>query len=114
MGDEAYVDRQGYVYLVRKGDITPDIAIWDSEFHRWRYFKRNKKGATELYRVEAFDKVKVTTPKDTALSDRAVYNTKSGIATLSGEVKILRGGNQLTVSTVLNHLLPWMLMLQSF
>ena len=46
MGDEAYVDRQGYVYLVRKGDITPDIAIWDSEFHRWRYFKRNRKGGS--------------------------------------------------------------------
>ena len=60
------------------------------------YFKRNKKGETELYRVEAFDKVKVTTPKDTALSNRAVYNTKSGIVTLSGDVKILRGGNQLT------------------
>ena len=60
------------------------------------YFQRNKKGETELHRVEAFDKVKVATPKDTAFSRRAVYNAKSGIATLSGDVKIIRDGNQLT------------------
>ena len=25
---EAYIDKQGYIYIVQKGDITPDIAIW--------------------------------------------------------------------------------------
>ena len=45
---EAYIDRQGYIYIVQKGDITPDIAIWDSEFHRWRYYKRNKRGSREI------------------------------------------------------------------
>ena len=45
---EAYIDKQGYIYIVQKGDITPDIAIWDSEFHRWRYFKRNKGGSREI------------------------------------------------------------------
>ncbi len=59
------------------------------------YFKRNRKGENELHRVEAFDKVKVITPKDTALSHRGIYNVKSGIATLTGDVKILRAGNTL-------------------
>ena len=59
------------------------------------YFKRNRKGENELHRVEAFDKVKVITPKDTALSHRGIYNVKSCIATLTGYVRILRAGNTL-------------------
>ena len=72
-------------------DSTEGIEIKNG---KWIWF--NKKGETELHRVEAFDKVKVTTPKDTALSQRAVYNAKSGIATLSGDVQIIRDGNRLT------------------
>ncbi len=59
------------------------------------YFRKDKKGKSSIQRIEAFDKVKVTTPKDTALSDRGVYNVKSGIATLVGSVKVLRAGNVL-------------------
>ncbi len=57
------------------------------------YFKRGSNGENKLHRVEAFDDVKVTTPQDTALSKRGVYNAESGIATLSGDVRILRDGN---------------------
>lgn len=59
------------------------------------YFKRGKSGENQLHRVEAFDDVKVVTPQDTALARRGVYNVNSGIATLSGDVKILRAGNTL-------------------
>jgi len=59
------------------------------------YFRKDKKGKSGIHRIEAFDKVKVATPKDTALSDRGVYNVKSGIATLVGSVKVLRAGNVL-------------------
>lgn len=59
------------------------------------YFKRAKTGENRLHRVEAFDDVKVVTAKETALSRRGVYNVESGIATLSGDVKILRAGNTL-------------------
>ncbi|MBM08193.1 MAG: hypothetical protein CMF69_01240 [Magnetovibrio sp.] len=82
---------------VARGDAVAKRA--EKELHAEvlaAYFKRNKMGETELHRVEAFDKVKVKTPKDTAISQRAVYNAKSGIATLSGDVKIIRGENRLT------------------
>jgi len=59
------------------------------------YFKKNRKGENELHRVEAFDDVKVRTAQDTALSRRGVYNAESGIATLTGDVRILRAGNTL-------------------
>jgi len=59
------------------------------------YFHKNAQGKTVVYRVEAFQNVRVDTDKDRARSDRAVYNVESGIATLLGSVKITRGPNQL-------------------
>jgi lipopolysaccharide export system protein LptA len=59
------------------------------------YFKKNKAGKSAIHRVEAFDKVVVKTSKERATSDRGVYSVKSGIATLTGSVKIARDGNHL-------------------
>ncbi len=59
------------------------------------YFKKNKKGKSTIYRVEAFDNVRIITDKDKARADRSVYNVKSGIATLTGNVKISRAGSEL-------------------
>ena len=59
------------------------------------YFSKNKKGKSTIYRVEAFDNVRIVTDRDRARADRSVYNVKSGIATLTGNVKISRGGSEL-------------------
>ena len=53
------------------------------------------KGETKVYRVDAFDRVAVLTDRDRAFGDRGVYNVESGIATLTGSVRIERGKNQL-------------------
>ncbi|HJO68264.1 MAG TPA: LptA/OstA family protein [Rhodospirillales bacterium] len=52
-------------------------------------------GKTRVYKVEAFDNVYVVLEDDTVTADRAIYNVESGIATLTGSVKITRGENQL-------------------
>ncbi|MDD9876421.1 MAG: hypothetical protein OXR84_03150 [Magnetovibrio sp.] len=59
------------------------------------YFRKDKAGKSSIHRVEAFDNVKVVTQKDTAHSERGVYNVNSGIATLIGSVRILRDRNVL-------------------
>lgn len=59
------------------------------------YFKKNKEGKSSVHRVEAFDNVRIDTDKDKVLADRSVYNVESGIATLTGSVKIFRNGNEL-------------------
>ena len=59
------------------------------------YFRTDKNGKSAIYRVEAFDNVRVKTAQDDARADRAVYNVQSGIATLTGSVKIARGRNKL-------------------
>lgn len=59
------------------------------------YFRKDKKGETGIYRVDAFDQVNIITDKDQASSERGVYNVESGIATLTGSVKIKRDNNVL-------------------
>lgn len=46
---------------------------------------------TELSRVEAIGGVIISTPEDTAKGNEAVYDAKSGVATLCGNVEIRRG-----------------------
>jgi lipopolysaccharide export system protein LptA len=59
------------------------------------YFKKNKAGKSAIHRVEAFDNVNIKTAKEEAISNRGVYNVESGIATLTGSVKIIQDRNQL-------------------
>lgn len=48
----------------------------------------------KLDRVEAFGNVIVTTPTEIAQGEKAVYSAKTGIALLTGSVKLTRGRNQ--------------------
>lgn len=59
------------------------------------FFREEKNGETKVYRVEAFDDVVVITQRDKAFGDRGVYNVETGIATLTGAVRIERGKNTL-------------------
>ena len=58
-------------------------------------FYRNKKGKTQLSRVQAFDNVRLVTETESIRADKGIYDVKSGIATLDGNVRITRDGNQL-------------------
>ena len=49
----------------------------------------------EIERIEAFENVRISTPSEFARGDRGVYNTRTEIATLTGNVRITRGENQL-------------------
>ena len=59
------------------------------------FFAKNAEGKTELTRIEASENVIVTTPDEILRADEGVYNMETGIATLTGSVKITRGRNQL-------------------
>ena len=49
----------------------------------------------QITRIEAFDNVRISTPQEYARGDRGVYNTRTEIATLTGNVRLTRGENQL-------------------
>lgn len=60
------------------------------------YFQRMANGETDIERVEAFDNVVITTATERIISERGVYMVQSGLATLSGNVRIDRDGNVIT------------------
>jgi lipopolysaccharide export system protein LptA len=57
------------------------------------YFRKDAAGKSRIYRVDAFDRVRIVTPEETAVAERGVYNVDSGVATLAGSVRITRVGN---------------------
>lgn len=59
------------------------------------YVEPSETGKSELSRLEAFGKVVITTAADRASGDEAVYDARSGVATLCGDVEIRRGESSL-------------------
>lgn len=59
------------------------------------HFRKTAGEDTTLYRVEAFGNVLVTTANGIARGDRGTYDADTGLATLTGSVKITRDNNQL-------------------
>lgn len=57
------------------------------------HFITNAAGQSELGRLEAFDNVVITTATEQAFAERAAYNVPTGLARLTGSVKIKRGDN---------------------
>ncbi len=60
------------------------------------HLKPDAKGQTRVYRVDAYDNVRIRTGRETATGDRGVYNVDSGVATLTGKVKLVRDDNELS------------------
>jgi lipopolysaccharide export system protein LptA len=59
------------------------------------HFKAGKDGKSKMTRIDAFDNVLVSSPDEIATGKQGVYNVETGIAVLSGSVKVTRGKNQL-------------------
>jgi len=59
------------------------------------YFERDAAGKSRVYRVDAFDNVHIVTEQEQVWADRGVYNVDSAIATLAGDVRLVRGENTL-------------------
>ncbi len=58
-------------------------------------FFKDKKGKSQLRRVQAFDNVRVITKTESVWADKGIYDVTSGIATLDGNIRINRDGSQL-------------------
>ena len=52
-------------------------------------------GGESVKRIEAFENVRIATADEVATGDKGVYEAATQIATLFGDVKMTRGGNQL-------------------
>ena len=59
------------------------------------HLRKDENEESKVYRVDAFGSVLITTPTEIARGEKGVYFVDTGIATLTGAVKITRGDNQL-------------------
>jgi lipopolysaccharide export system protein LptA len=59
------------------------------------HFFKDAKGKSRVRKIDAFDNIVITTPDEIVRSNRGVYDVETGIAKLTGSVKITRGTNQL-------------------
>jgi lipopolysaccharide export system protein LptA len=59
------------------------------------HFKKNKAGETKVHEIEAFENVLISSPEEIVRAEYGIYNVETGIARLSGSVKITRGDSQL-------------------
>jgi len=86
--DRAIVVARGAAMAVREDKrLSADILVG--------YLKRDAQGGEKIDRIDAFDNVAIITPTDIVRGNQGVYNVETGIATLTGSVKITRGDNQL-------------------
>jgi lipopolysaccharide export system protein LptA len=58
-------------------------------------FFKDKNGKTQLSRIQAFENVRLVNNTESVWADKGIYDVSSGIATLNGNVRITRNGNQL-------------------
>lgn len=59
------------------------------------HFKKDKSGKSSVELIEAFDNVRIDTAEEQVFSDRGAYNVPTGLARLTGSVRIVRGSNQI-------------------
>lgn len=59
------------------------------------HFAHGKDGKTALSRIEAFENVVISSPREIVRARRGTYNARTGIVQLRGSVKITRGTDQL-------------------
>jgi lipopolysaccharide export system protein LptA len=76
-----------------RGDqrLRADVLVAD--------LREDAKGKTAVRQINAFGNVLISTPSEIVRASRGVYDLESGLATLTGGVKITRGPNQLNGDT---------------
>lgn len=59
------------------------------------HFNQDSLGKSQVYRIDAYDNVRVKTETETAVGDRGIYNVETGVAVLTGNVTMVRDTNTL-------------------
>ena len=93
-GSLEYRDRD-LIAMARNNAVASDASRRVRADLLTAYFERSSNGTLEAVRIEALGNVVITTLHDVARGDKGVYNMQTGIATLSGNVKITREDTQL-------------------
>lgn len=81
------VARGNAVATREKKQVRADVLV--------AHFTEDGTGKSKVYRIDAYDNVRIRTETETATGDRGVYDVDSGLATLTGNVVMVRDTNTL-------------------
>lgn len=81
------VARGNAVATREKKQVRADVLV--------AHFNQDSRGKSQVYRIDAYDNVRVKTEAETAVGDRGIYNVESGVAVLTGNVTMVRDTNTL-------------------
>jgi lipopolysaccharide export system protein LptA len=92
-------DRLTYNSKIKVAQVIGDATVIEDKrkvrADRFVAHLKEEEGKTAMRKVEAFGNVIITTPSEVVRGDRGDYDAESGIATLTGNVRLTRGDNQL-------------------
>lgn len=78
-------EQQKQLYIARGNAkaVRGDVTIYGQVLQA--YYRKTASGGSDIWRLEANDRVKITTSNDTALGDKAVYDVDNAIFVLTGK-----------------------------
>lgn len=82
-GIEWLQERQVYIAHGNAKAVRGEVTVYGQTLTA--YYRKTPSGGSDIWRLEAEDNVKITTPTDTAVGDRAVYDVDNGIFVLTGK-----------------------------
>ncbi|HUC62520.1 MAG TPA: LptA/OstA family protein [Alphaproteobacteria bacterium] len=75
--------RQVYIARGNAKAVRGDVTVYGQVLTA--YYRKTPSGGSDIWRLEADDQVKITTPTDTAVGDHAVYDVDNAIFVLTGK-----------------------------
>ena len=82
-GIEWLQEKQEYIARGNAKAIRGDVTVYGQTLVA--YYRKTPSGGSDIWRLDADDDVKITTPTDTAVGDKGVYDIDSGVFVLTGK-----------------------------
>ncbi|MGO8865088.1 MAG: LptA/OstA family protein [Alphaproteobacteria bacterium] len=82
-GIEWQQEKQEYIARGNAKAVRGDVTVYGQTLIA--YYRKTPSGSSDVWRLDADDDVKITTPTDTAVGDKGVYDLDNGVFVLTGK-----------------------------
>ncbi|HUI16791.1 MAG TPA: LptA/OstA family protein [Alphaproteobacteria bacterium] len=82
-GIEWLQEKQEYVARGNAKAVRGDVTVYGQTLTA--YYRKTPSGGSDIWRLDADDDVKITTPTDTAVGDKGVYDVDNAVFVLTGK-----------------------------
>ena len=82
-GIEWQQEKQEYIARGNAKAVRGDVTVYGQTLIA--YYRKTPSGSSDVWRLDADDDVKITTPTDTAVGDKGVYDVDNGVFVLTGK-----------------------------